>query len=179
LAAVAIAHPRSGYRSGVACGVPNACLCDQVEDSFEISAQRLHHAMREWLDLRYIDTERYERRSWQNCRRAVGPWMRLSSDRCSAGPPCNPKRAPRHARRQRLLGGTPIGRRFETNPVFDFYAATIMTLVALGYDFAGFDDLRAPAIGTTPKFDQRRRTRPGHFAFAFSLISWRSSESFA
>jgi hypothetical protein len=109
-------------------------------------------------------------RSWSNCR-AIGPWIRLSSGRYSDHPATqNTHRLP-HARRQRLIAGTPIGRRFETNPVFGFYAATIMTLVAQGYDFAAFDDLCAPAIGTTPKFDQRRRTRPGHFAFAFSLIS--------
>lgn len=120
-------------------------------------------------DLRYLDTEG----GWPS--RAIGPWMRLSSGRYSDHPATqNTHRLP-HAWRQRLIGGTPIGRRFETNPVFDFYAATIMTLVAQCYDFAGFDDLRAPAIGTTSKFDQRRRIGPRHFAFAFSPISWKSS----
>jgi hypothetical protein len=44
------------------------------------------------------------------------------------------------------LRGTPISWRFKAHPIFDSYAATIMA-VALGYNFARFDSLRAAAIG--------------------------------
>jgi hypothetical protein len=50
-----------------------------------------------------------------------------------------------------LLHGTPIGRRFEADPVFNSDAATIMTLVAHGYDFACLDDLGATAFRAASK----------------------------
>jgi hypothetical protein len=56
------------------------------------------------------------------------------------------------------LSGAPISRRFEADPVFDFYAATIMA-IAIGYDLACFDDLRPTATGTSSEFDQRFRHR--------------------
>jgi hypothetical protein len=66
--------------------------------------------------------------------------------------------------------GAPISRSFEANPVFDIYAATIMTLHTVGDDFVGLDDLCAPAVGATPELDKRRADR-GHFASAFSRFS--------
>jgi hypothetical protein len=81
-------------------------------------------------------------------------WRRL--DTSGAGPvfALDPKT---HGRRygggKRLFSGTPIRRRFEANPFFDFNAATIMMLVALGYYFSRLNDPSAPAIGTTSEFD--------------------------
>jgi hypothetical protein len=45
-----------------------------------------------------------------------------------------------------LLNGTPISRGFEVDPFFNSDAATIMTLVARGYDFACRYDFRASAF---------------------------------
>jgi hypothetical protein len=81
-----------------------------------------------------------------------GGWIRQAPARFS---PSTRKRAWGALRRggKRLFSGTPIRRRFEADPFFDFNAATIMMLVALGYYFSRLNDLSAPAIGTTSEFD--------------------------